>query len=296
MIHSDRPSQPIALTPHDDCRYVAVSRDGKWGATASHFGSKVKVWNAETGDLVQTLPVESSSWVRFSPDGRWLATPVGARHLWKVGTWEAGPDLGGLVAGFSEDGRLVAVDDLSGSVHLLDPDTAREYVRLEHPLGYGADRYFFTPDGTELVAVGTARPSGFAWSLQRIREQLAARGLDWDLPPFRPASTARQTFRSKSNCGRINRNPKRKKKWCGSVLRGAELHSMQIPTTPLPAMNSLGFSCFHRAHFGTQSKPFALRRMRCRWTQTTRTTAIHWEWLTIAKGGTVRLPIVFRKT
>ncbi len=81
VIHSDRPSQPIVLTPHDDCRYVAVSRDGKWAATASHFGSKVKVWDAATGNLVQTLPVESSSWVRFSPDGRWLATPVGTRHL-----------------------------------------------------------------------------------------------------------------------------------------------------------------------------------------------------------------------
>ncbi len=60
----------------------------------------------------------------------------GARHLWKVGTWEPGPDLGGLIAGFSEDGRLVAVDDLVGSVHLLDPDTGREYVRLEHPQGF----------------------------------------------------------------------------------------------------------------------------------------------------------------
>ncbi len=105
-------------------------------------------------------------------------------HLWRVGTWEAGPDLGGLVAGFAEDGRMVAVDNLAGSVLLLDPDTGREYVRLEHPQGFGADRYLFTRDGRELLAVGTARPSGFAWSLDRIREELSARGLDWELPPL----------------------------------------------------------------------------------------------------------------
>ncbi len=183
IIDADRPNDPVILSPHEDCRYVGISRDGKLAATASHFGSKVKVWDTASGRLLVALPVESS-WANFSPDGRWLATPVGARHLWKVGTWEPGPDLGGLIAGFSEDGRLVAVDDLVGSVHLLDPDTGREYVRLEHPQGFGAERYLFTPDGRELVAVATARPSGFAWSLDRIREALVSRGLDWDLPGY----------------------------------------------------------------------------------------------------------------
>ncbi len=184
IFHLDQPDKPVVLSPHEDCRYVAISRDGKWAATASHFGSKVKVWDSFSGVLLATLPVESSSWVRFSPDGRWLATPDGARNLWRAGTWEAGPKMGGMIAGFSEDGRWMALDDLAGSAHLVDPDTSQEYMRLEHPYGYGADRYFFTPDGTELVAVGTARPSGFAWNLQRIREQLSARHLDWDLPPF----------------------------------------------------------------------------------------------------------------
>ncbi len=77
VIHIDRPDHPLILSPHEDCRYVAISRDGKLVATASHFGSKVKIWDAHKGDLVATIPVESS-WVKFSPDGRWLATPVGA--------------------------------------------------------------------------------------------------------------------------------------------------------------------------------------------------------------------------
>ena len=183
VIHIDQPDNPVNLSPHEDCRYVAISRDGNLVATASHFGSKAKIWDAHKGTLLATIPVESS-WAKFSPDGRWLATPVGARHLWKVGTWDPGPDLGGLVAGFSEDGRMVAVDNLAGSVLLLDPDTGREYVRLEHPKGFGADRYLFTSDGRELLAVSTARPSGFAWSLDRIREELASRGLDWTLPPL----------------------------------------------------------------------------------------------------------------
>ncbi len=156
MIHSDRPDHPVILSPHEDCRYVAISRDGNLVATASHFGSKAKIWDAHKGDLLATIPVESS-WAKFSPDGRWLATPVGARHLWKVGTWEPGPDLGGLVAGFSEMDGWWLDDNLAGSVLLLDPDTGREYVRLEHPKGFGADRYLFTSDGSELIAVGNPR-------------------------------------------------------------------------------------------------------------------------------------------
>lgn len=185
VIHADDTEQPIKLGPHEDCRYVSVSGDGKWVATGSHWGSKVKVWDAAAGSLVATLPIESSSWVRFSPDGKWLAT-TGARNLWKVGSWEAGPNVDGHLACFSEDGRLMAVDDLAGSVHLRDPSTAHEFARLEHPNGYGAERYVFTPDGTELVAVGTGKPSSFAWDLRGIREELAARNLDWDLPPYPP--------------------------------------------------------------------------------------------------------------
>ncbi|HEY6562895.1 MAG TPA: hypothetical protein VIY86_00235, partial [Pirellulaceae bacterium] len=110
-----------------------------------------------------------------------------------VGTWEPGPVLGGVVFGFSPDGAMIAVASQSGSVRLMDPTSAREFVRLEHPKGYGTPHYIFTPDGTSLMSVSTAQISGFVWDLRRIREELAARGLDWELPPFpQPALQATQ--------------------------------------------------------------------------------------------------------
>ena len=189
VIHAASPDTPIHLGPHYDCRYLAVSGDGRWVATGSHFGTKVKVWDAGTGDLVATLPIEMWSRPRFSPDDRWLATTGGGARLWRVGTWHEGPVVNGSNCDFSPDGRMIAIESGYGSVRLVDPDTGQEYAELEHPKGYGSNRYIFTPDGTSLVGVATGRKSGFAWDLRRIRKELSARGLDWNAPPDLPRHT-----------------------------------------------------------------------------------------------------------
>jgi serine/threonine protein kinase/WD40 repeat protein len=190
--HSDKGNELIKLAPQHDVRVVAVSPKGEWIATGSHSSTDVyvKVWDARTGRHVAELPVEGSSSVGFSPDGRWLLTTGGGCRLWEVGTWREGPRIGGVSGAFafSPDSKVLAVAAGSGAVRLLDPDTGREYARLEDPNQHRAWALTFTPDGSQLVASTHDSSAVHAWDLRAIRAELAKRGLDWDLPPYPPAA------------------------------------------------------------------------------------------------------------
>jgi WD40 repeat protein len=190
--YRDRPGEPIPLKDHYDVRSISISPDGRWVATGSWWGTGAKVWYAATGRPVKTdlVPTQTQVTVRFSPDGKWLATAgVGGCRLWAVDSWREGPALGasnGRVA-FSREGRLLAVETGQNAVRLLDPDTGREYARLEDPNQDRASWIAFSPDGTQLVVSGELQ-SLHLWDLRVLREELARRNLDWDLPPYPPPS------------------------------------------------------------------------------------------------------------
>jgi WD40 repeat protein len=185
----DRPGKSVRLSPHVDTRFISVSTDGRWVATGSHGGTGAKVWDAATGELAADLvPTHPAWWVRFSPDGKWLAACTSACRLWAVGSWQEGPSLGVTTPGtiaFSPDGRLLAMETGQNTVRLLDPDTGREYARLEDPNQDRARDIAFSPDGTQLVVTGEAQWL-HVWDLRAIRAELARRDLDWDLPPYPP--------------------------------------------------------------------------------------------------------------
>ncbi len=194
VLHADHPNQPVRLSPHGDVRYIDVSPDGQWVATGSHNGTKVKIWEARTGQLMQTLPVEAGSRVAFSPDGQWLATSGEGARLWAVGSWQEGaPTGGGTVFAFSPDGKLLAVETNFGTVRLIDPKTGREYVRLEDPNQDRAHWLRFSPDGTQLVTTNNDSQSIHVWDLRAIRRQLAEIGLDWNLPAYPVPARANDT-------------------------------------------------------------------------------------------------------
>ena len=137
--------------------------------------------------------METGSWVRFSPDGRWLATTGGGCRLWAVDSWQEGPYLGGTLLAFSPDSKLVAVETGHGVIRLVDPDTGREYARLEDPNQDRCGSLCFSSDGTQLVSTTPDSPSIHVWDLRAIREQLAAMDLDWELPPYPPANATKVT-------------------------------------------------------------------------------------------------------
>jgi serine/threonine protein kinase/WD40 repeat protein len=191
VLHVDRPDRPIQLKPHEDARAVAVSPDGSWVATGSQHGTGAKVWDARTGRLEKEL-LSGEDWVRvsFSPDGRWLATRGKGLRLWAVGSWQQGPSLGGIPGAafaFSPVEKLLATETGHGTLRLVDPDTGQEYARLEDPDQVRVAWICFTPDGTRLLTTGAGSGAWIrVWDLREIRRQLAAMGLDWNLPSYPP--------------------------------------------------------------------------------------------------------------
>jgi hypothetical protein len=51
--------------------------------------------------------------VGFSPDGRWLLTSGGRARIWRVGSWEKGPDVG-------DSGRRSFAFSPNGAIHIFD--------------------------------------------------------------------------------------------------------------------------------------------------------------------------------
>jgi hypothetical protein len=183
----EQPAPLIPLQPQQDVNRCAVSPDGRWVA-ASTFGGvegfAVRVWEAHTGQLVKALP---SRWggAAFSPDGRWLLTASPAR-LWRVGTWEEGPTVGGSWGCFAPDGRSLAAEGDGGAVRLVEADSGAEVVRLEGLVHTRVLPLCFSPDGTRLVAVAAGTGTLIVWDLRALRQDLRPLGLDWDAPPYPP--------------------------------------------------------------------------------------------------------------
>jgi hypothetical protein len=190
--HRDMPAPPLQLPFHEDPRNIGISPDGQWVATGSHFGTNVIISSARTGERVKELPVEGGSFVRFSPDGRWLATTGGRCRLWNIASWNEGAYIGGTEVAFSPDNKLIAVETGHGIIRLVDPETGQDYARLEDPNQERSYRLCFSQDGTQLITFTLSR-SVRVWDLRSIRQQLARMDLDWNLPQYSSTQTERDS-------------------------------------------------------------------------------------------------------
>jgi serine/threonine protein kinase/WD40 repeat protein len=196
LIHRERPAERLKLGPQFDVRFAAVSPDGRWVATCSHFmdgrSKSTRIWDADTGKEVHQLPLEGSTGATFSPDGRWLATfHWSGTQLWKVGTWQPGRRFEGEPL-FSPDSRLIALGGVIGVIRLLETDTGREVARLTGPEATWYKPVCFTPDGTRLIATKSDEKAIHVWDLRAIRQQLKGMDLDWEWPEFGPAEPKAQ--------------------------------------------------------------------------------------------------------
>jgi WD40 repeat protein/tetratricopeptide (TPR) repeat protein len=190
VVHQRPPFRTLTLGPQYDVRHVAVSPDGRWVVTGSHFpdpnGEHAKLWDAATGKLVKILPITNMTLPNFSPDGRWLH---GGGYWCAVGTWEARAVAcpPGLLA---PDGRLLACSAGFGEIRLVNFEIGKEIARLSVPEQTRFVPHYFSPDGAWLYASGIESGQLHRWDLRLIRAQLAEVGLDLDLPPY-PEPTKR---------------------------------------------------------------------------------------------------------
>jgi WD40 repeat protein len=194
VFHRDRPDRRVVLGPQFDVRFTAVSPDGRWVVTCSHWqdgrSKSARIWDAESGQQVHELPLEGSTVASFSPDGRWLMTrswgAVRSCRLWEVGTWREVRhfDYGGFA--FSPDSRLLAISDVFSVIRLVETATGREVARLTGPQPMWYQPACFTPHGTRLIAASFGSQALYIWDLRLIRQQLQELGLDWDWPEFAP--------------------------------------------------------------------------------------------------------------
>ncbi len=192
IIDQGSPRGQRVLQGHRSVSAFSFSPGGEWVATGTWQGTGVWLWDARTGERVRELPVEFSSGVEFSPDGKWLVT-CAAREIcfWEVGSWECHhrierigwTDVSGSVA-FTPDGKLIALSHTRGFIHLLEMGTFRELARLEMAVSRDCQGLSFSGSGDRLTF--SAGDAVQVWDLRAIREQLAKLGLDWEMPPYPP--------------------------------------------------------------------------------------------------------------
>jgi WD40 repeat protein len=200
------PGRPRRLGTHDGLRAVALSPDGRWAASVGGPGDAVCVWDVARGKIVRRLSQQGGyGGATFSPEGRWLVT--GARGefcFWEVGSWERKARLArdprslfSSVA-FTRDGRLLALVDGRNRIRLYGAAALplRPLATLETPEGpANLTGLSLSPDGTRLAATTDYNVIAL-WDLRRLRQELAALDLDWEMPPYPAATQAVEPVRA----------------------------------------------------------------------------------------------------
>jgi serine/threonine protein kinase/WD40 repeat protein len=191
VAHVLTPAGTFDVGPLVDCRYVALSPDGEWLATASQArGAQLWRIRGAAADKVAELPVDHGTPVDFSPDGKWLITQTSPCRLWEPATGRLVRQIGGYGLCFSPDGRLLAVQDADKVFRLVEAETDRTVARLESPDLSSVESAVFTPDGSRLVVTTREGPAVHVWDLRAIRRKLAGMRLDWEAPSFPEVDTA----------------------------------------------------------------------------------------------------------
>jgi WD40 repeat protein len=190
VFHRDHSDRRVVLGPQFDVRFSAVSPDGRWVVTGSHWedvaSTSARIWDAESGQLLHELPLVGSTVARFSPDGRWLLTGTAGMdcRLWEAGSWQEVRRFDYGVFTFSPDSSMLAIGDVFSVMRLVETATGREVARLTGPKPQWYQPACFTQDGTRLISTGSDATSLYVWDLRLIRQQLKELGLDWDWPEF----------------------------------------------------------------------------------------------------------------
>ena len=182
LVRLANPAQPLNLEVKTTPASAHLSPDAHVVATDDwerdiKEESDVRVWNAETGELVRRLGVGPNNSVRFSPSGRLLAAcgnGPGA-GLWRL------PELTRVenFAPRGEDAWFVPGDELLGALEggMLELVRISDGTSLGSFPGDTSLSVAFSPNGEQMFFGTSSR--FLRWDLPAMRQELRAIGLDW---------------------------------------------------------------------------------------------------------------------
>lgn len=169
---------------------MAVSPDGKWLAQALPASGTVEIWDAGTGQKLESIPAARLAVGRtaFSRDGRWLVT-VGQESnpmmvqgqadklispftvaVWDSGTWTKEFGITFMATGIpgadiSSDGKLLVVAKGGGATQVFNLEQKKPVAVLASPDAWPGN-LAISPDGT--IVVQGAREGVRLWRFPAI--------------------------------------------------------------------------------------------------------------------------------
>ncbi|HEY7427618.1 MAG TPA: sigma-70 family RNA polymerase sigma factor, partial [Gemmataceae bacterium] len=148
-----------------------VSPDGKRVAIASYGADGViQFWDVDSGKKTGSLGAKLRPLVRFSPDGKLLATSAASAdiELWdvagqkKLRSWKASPTQVSFLAFSADSRKLLSASVVTDEIRLWDAATGRLLQEFEAPGPINRGGYHYTlpmalsPDGNLLAICGQA--------------------------------------------------------------------------------------------------------------------------------------------
>ncbi len=169
---------------HGGLKSFALTADDQWLLTGTWFGKGVGVWDMETGELEKMLmPEQMSVSVTAHPaDKNAFVTTENSISFWQLGNWDQPQvqrkvELIGATCRYVEDGSLLAVNNRSYQLLLLDPLSGKELVAVETADSERMVSYSFSNDGERLAM--SCYDELQILDIAKVREELELLGLNW---------------------------------------------------------------------------------------------------------------------
>lgn len=166
---------------------IVISPDGKWVACGTWRAGveMIRVWNVESGQIVQEVPSIAGAVLAFSSDSQFLIfnsndldyEVLDTRH-WKSTTSLPREGPGGVGIAYSKDASLLSLGIAADRVRVFDAQSLKPLANLA-----AGEPLLFSDSGRWLLARRRDQ-SVELWDLARIRTYLRGLKLDWDTQPL----------------------------------------------------------------------------------------------------------------